>query len=256
MARAAFVLSCFLNALLAQGIALDATGDIDCSLYPAVCQPPFECQKGLNDSFVQQMSWQIALKDGGANLKSWCLAGGSVYWASTVQQCLANKDLVHGAKVKYETQKAVGNDDEDAKWCFAEKHCTNTEVNSETTVEEAEEICDQRYGQWWRHAGLKTLVPGLQENPGMSPKQIGDYAKEHQLKLGSVRFEQGAMKRSMLSCAMGSYHCDVMYCKETYCKDSNFVAKYSNLLRTSAWQGKHASLIAKKMGRQVLPAAE
>jgi len=37
---------------------------------------------------------------------------------------------------------------------------------------------------------------------------------------------------AQMSCAMGTFHCDVLYCKQEYCSQPEFVEKYSHL-RTS-----------------------
>merc|ERR1719282_624063 len=37
------------------------------------------------------------------------------------------------------------------------------------------------------------------------------------------------------ACKMGNYHCDVVYCKETYCKDKDMVKKYGHWLEDLGW---------------------
>lgn len=213
----------------------EAHGAIDCGEYPGVCEAPFNCNQLLNTSDLEKMMWQVADEEGHANMRSWCMAGGSTYWSSTVQECLVNKNLKESAKLNFDIQRARGADEEDASFCFLEKHCTNTDVTESTSPAEAESICDQRYGKWWRHFGLKTAIPGLAKGTNTDVESY----KSPALKLGNRGASKLSMRRAMLSCAMGSYHCDVVYCKETYCKDPAYVGKYSKYLKAGQWTPNH-----------------
>lgn len=157
--------------------------------------------------------------DGHVNFHSWCRS--PKYWSSVVKHCLVEKDLVKSAWTLYNLSKTDALPsfvpEMDASYCFIEGHCTNEAVTASTTVEQAESMCDARYGHsaWAEDFGWKDLGgvddPSLYSNDG---------------------FKDGNLTRLFLklACAMGNYHCDVIYCKETYCKQPYYINKYGHLL--------------------------
>jgi len=120
-----------------QGVQLQATGadspmeeyHLNCGEYPGVCKEPFNCQKPMTDEEKEKFMWQVATPEGKPNMRSWCLAGGSTYWSSTVQECLVNKDLKEAAKVQFDIQKARGADEEDASYSVV-KELVHEEMKS------------------------------------------------------------------------------------------------------------------------------
>lgn len=176
-----------LAATTSEASAHEMGDNFDCQEYPALCEAPFDCGRSTETaSSLMSMATQ-----GHADLHLWCVAPE---YGTFIETCLVDKDLVKAAWVLYNDTKAGkygdGETDNDAKYCFLEGHCTNTAVTTSTTLEEAERMCDYRYGDnGWT----------------MSP----DQAKS--------------------ACAMGNFHCDVMYCKETYCTMPEYIKQFAHL---------------------------
>merc|ERR1719510_1460443 len=79
------------------------------------------------------------------------------------------------------------------------------EVTEHTTREEADEMCNKRYGnEAWTNFGHSML--GLPPSGGASEDRW--------------RFA---------ACAMGNYHCDVFYCRVNYCQDPKYIAAFSHM---------------------------
>lgn len=190
----------------------------DCKTYPLLCEEPFNCQSAT------VFDLQLAAKQGHANLRMWCQ--NPQLYRTIITQCLVNKDLKRSALDLFDWQVSYHQDELDASYCYLEGHCTNEEVTDNTTLKEAEEMCDKRFG----HPGwTESLVPDVISTWGainmdvLLWKPIIDPingAHEHEL----------TKLRAKTSCIMGSYHCDVSYCKNTYCKISYYVKKYGHLL--------------------------
>merc|ERR1740129_542360 len=105
----------------------------------------------------------------------------------------------------------------DASYCFIEGLCSDTEVTHDATPTDAEALCDKRYPDW-RSLGYAEV------------QALGANASALSLAEG---FLDAAPSRTFgrLACAMGNYHCDVMYCKDTYCKMPHYTAKYGHWLQ-------------------------
>merc|ERR1712183_376742 len=99
----------------------------------------------------------------------------------------------------------------DASYCFMEGHCANTKVTLSTTLEEATHMCDKRYG---RKAWTSVSFTNKISSPTMVNQSSG--------------FRDYNLTRTyaLMACAMGNYHCDVIYCRETYCKNTTYSEKY------------------------------
>lgn len=190
----------------------------DCAYAPQLCREPFNCQNFTNS---EKRSWFLngVAPDGHANLRSWCAAPDYALYAT---QCLGTKNLVRAAKVQYAYNAKLKPEalELDASYCFIEGHCSNEAVTNETTLEEAQKMCDDRLGHrsWTKFASVDLLryAPHLM-GPGRMDPKTGYHDKE------ASRFFVIA------ACAMGNYHCDVVYCKETYCKMPNYIEKYAHL---------------------------
>mmetsp|Transcript_77240 Transcript_77240/g.174729 ORF Transcript_77240/g.174729 Transcript_77240/m.174729 type:complete len:292 (+) Transcript_77240:57-932(+) len=207
---------------------LQQLGDIplpstfDCKAYPGMCEAPFNCHKPeLRDL---RIATRTATKSGHANLRSWCLS--PQYYTSLISQCLIKKDLKASGQAVYdETVKGKFGPNTfnmDASYCFIEGHCTNTAVTYNTTMEEAEQMCDDRYG----HSGWAVNFGMVQDSIKMA-QLMGQGAADP-----NFGFKHKGITKYFLkaACAMGNYHCDVVYCRDTYCKDENLIKKYAHLL--------------------------
>lgn len=200
----------------------------DCAASPALCQEPFNCQ---NFSSAEQLEWfavGMGCKFGRTNPRTWC--AGAQY-SGYSEQCLAKKDLLKAAQVQYNwsvEKKSLGGKDAralevDASYCFIEGHCSNEAVTANTTLEEAEAMCDYRFGRTqWTEVGKFPTPNSMAYIAHMSrPESEGDMNGFHD-RVQSKYFVE-------LACVMGNYHCDVMYCKETYCKDPHWIKRYGHL---------------------------
>jgi len=196
------------------------TKPFDCDKNPGMCAPPFNCQTWTYGDMARIFVEGMAV-NGEPNLRSWCLVP---MYESYMRTCLVDKDLVKAGKIQYEwsLNMHAGVDEADASYCFIEGHCTNTAVTNETTLEEANKMCDERYGheEWTKTASLAksadamaavSAIPLLNMRGGFHDPRTTKYFL-------------------MAACAMGNYHCDVVYCKETYCKNPYYVRKYGHLL--------------------------
>lgn len=160
--------------------------------------------------------------NGHANPRSWCMLPrfgpyidecqkGNLVKAGHAQfdRITSPDHPEFGAMVKY-----------DASYCFIEGLCTNTAVTTNTTLAEAETMCDERFGHntWVHFTGwdvVKVWVPSL-----LSGK-LGD----------TTGFQDKAAPEAFAKagCAMGNYHCDVIYCQAVYCQDAYYVQTYGHL---------------------------
>lgn len=203
----------------------------DCDKYHHFCQEPFNCQPGAAHLFdtlsIAAGAWTQGLAHDGVNLHSWCAVPD---YQDFVHQCLVEKDLVKAGHTQFEKTKS-GEFGEfvylmDGSYCFIEGHCLNTAVTENTTLAEASKMCDDRYGheRWtsFGSSGSKDTVDFIKNRTGADFSN-GMSGKEH---------TTGFL---LAACAMGNYHCDVMYCKETYCKQEDLKEKYSHFLYDYGW---------------------
>ena len=91
--------------------------------------------------------------------------------------------------------------------------CHNDQVTLNTTLDEAQVMCDELFPvpNGWRSAGAPPL-PGKE----FTAADAKNYA--------------------MAACAMGNYQCDVIYCRETYCKKEQYQHIFEEV--ASKWSGK------------------
>lgn len=189
----------------------------DCTEHPQLCQAPFNCQ-AAEPSRIQ---WGTI---DGPNMQIWCNATA---YEDYVAECLVKKEMVSAGHIQYESTVA-GNHGKftaelDGSYCFIEGHCLNTAVTNSTTLEEANHMCDQRYGheRWTSFGSLHSqdkLPSAMPANPA-----------------NGFTAQEQTTPFLLAACAMGNYHCDVVYCKETYCKNDYYVQKYGHFLDDLGW---------------------
>jgi len=207
------------SASLRLGLAQEAD-PVNCSQYPTLCEAPFDCNSKpvTPEEVARWTAVGVATEDGHSNLKSWCLA--PKYEGNLVKNCLKNHDLKTHAQVMFDWTVAEGIDQLDGSYCFIEGHCTNMNVTYDTTVEEAEAACDAKYGhENWTSFKLGDIDIATVRHPGASSKVTGFHSREITAAYG------------MAACAMGNFHCDVIYCRDTYCKKPEYVEKYGHYLK-------------------------
>uniref|UniRef100_A0A7S2CWH9 Uncharacterized protein n=1 Tax=Alexandrium andersonii TaxID=327968 RepID=A0A7S2CWH9_9DINO len=205
------------------GAAVDDTAGniLICTSYPELCVQPFDCGN-LTMREINDLKRHAMAPDGHANLQMWCAVP---MFAKYINTCIVRKDLVAAAHVQFKwamDHKDEGADELDASYCFIEGHCKDTTVTSETTLEEADRLCDTRFGSGgWGRESLEAIKKNEVKNFIRHP--------------GSVSAKNGFQDRGMTTplvktaCAMGNYHCDLIYCRETYCKTDYYIQKYSHL---------------------------
>jgi len=193
----------------------------DCRTYPTFCQAPFNCNQLSTDVAVMLMKSKAnRIEEGiavnGPSFASWC---ANPAYESYVGECVVNKDLIKAAHRLY-SMTALGDlgaasIEKDASMCFVEGYCADTRVTANTTIEEASQICDDRYGHdRWTNYGAESSNdrPGYEKGPF--------FAKRSE-----------TMPYAISTCAQGAYHCNVMYCKETHCKNAAMKEKYGHHLK-------------------------
>jgi len=206
------------------------TNAFNCATYPKMCEAPFNCDKDDGTISYQSM-WLQGMAVQGPYMKSWC---DSADYQDYAYECLVTKDLVKAGHIQYNNTKAgkfapnafelVGS------YCFIEGHCLNTAVTNSTTLEEANLMCDERYGheRWARYGSSSSSdIP----SDALVPKDSSN----------GFEGQQSTTTALVAACAMGNYHCDVIYCKETYCKDEYMVKKYGHWLQDLGWTESTAS---------------
>jgi len=194
-------------------------GHFNCEAYPGMCKAPFNCHKYSVLKLFRHLRSGVGYT-GHADPSGLCHMPDFEPFFST---CLVEKDIVKAAKLHYEQITSghfgQGRDlvDTDASFCFLEGYCKDQDVTSTTTSEEAERLCDRKYGhdEWSRFMSFKSLVAEKREG---APHPGEGFSSRNQ-----------SRPLAMQACALGHYHCSVMYCKETLCKDDNLIRKYGHL---------------------------
>mmetsp|Transcript_74834 Transcript_74834/g.198819 ORF Transcript_74834/g.198819 Transcript_74834/m.198819 type:complete len:223 (-) Transcript_74834:160-828(-) len=194
----------------------------DCDRYPAFCQAPFNCSSTFPGSAKMKIMRHPATRDGHANLNTWC---DSPDYYPYMKECIVNRDLLKAAQLQYNwsVSQSSSVDEMDGSYCFMEGHCTNTNVTANTTLEEAEQMCDTRYG----HKGWAHWSPVIDE-PQAAASLAGNFAAMSTKHTGFTDKKLTSVFVKM-ACAMGNFHCDVIYCQQTYCKKDHYIKKYSHL---------------------------
>jgi len=191
----------------------------DCEKYPTLCAEPFNCfSEPIGAKDILKMSLgRVATDDGHANLKAWCT--GLEWDSSIAKYCIQTPDLVKNAHLVFDKQVKAGVGELDGSYCFLEGHCVNEAVTPDTTLAEAEALCDEKYGhEEWTSLSMLKMPIDLS-----SSKADGFKSRSWTSYFGK------------LACAMGNYHCDVIYCRETYCKMDHYKSKYEHFLKENGW---------------------
>jgi len=185
-----------------------------CSQRPWACEAPYNCQE-FTEEVNKKGITHLATDDHTSNVQTWCDKADSPdnEFIDMVKECYAG-NMVKSALISHEVQGRSKNLsgypfvwDIDAADCFAHGGCTNTEVTENTTPEEADAMCDRRYGnEAWTSMGYQLIIDS-------GPPENGEHEDEWRL----------------LACAMGNYHCDVFYCRVNYCNDPYYIKKYAHL---------------------------
>lgn len=191
----------------------------DCAALPYMCEAPFNCQNWTLKDTLGIMLNGFATKDGKANPRSWCMPGAQAYADTMLKECVARGNPHGSAQLLRERSLDLGHQEMDASYCFAEGHCRDFGAGEGSAAADSEQICDSKFGRdGWTTDLLKSLTKSF-SGKSAQPNLMN-------LKHG---FNNRAVTEALtkMSCAMGVYHCDVQYCKHTYCKDEHYRSKYS-----------------------------
>uniref|UniRef100_A0A7S1RB68 Uncharacterized protein n=1 Tax=Alexandrium catenella TaxID=2925 RepID=A0A7S1RB68_ALECA len=184
---------------------------ISCKSRPEICHDGlFNCEKKTP---TEEYNHQITKDtDGHPNPHTLC---SKTLQVNSFKKCIIDRDLDAHAEMmfKYNEQQR----EFDATYCFAAGHCNNTAVKANTTLKEAEAMCDQVYGRGiWSGIGYEAL--------------------------NGQRNSHGGRKNPFahVACAEGRWHCDVHYCREMICKEDLWRYRFGMLswwTPGSHWQG-------------------
>uniref|UniRef100_A0A7S2IJ08 Uncharacterized protein n=1 Tax=Alexandrium andersonii TaxID=327968 RepID=A0A7S2IJ08_9DINO len=172
---------------------------VHCADVPDACKPPFNCNMHTASSMYSSITYST---DGHANYNSWCHTPYLEY-ALKCQRRAFPEATVALTRTRELHPELV---EMDGQYCFAAGHCENSHVSEETTLEQMEDMCDDIFGHGvWTSKGLLDLF---------------------RAKAGKKRKEN---EYAQLACAMGNFHCDVLYCKEKFCEVEHWRKKYGHL---------------------------
>jgi len=203
-------------------------GKFNCTRWPQMCQEPFNCHKYNAFKSVTWYSRGVAV-DGHSNPQVLCTQP----WSSDYYtKCLVEKDPVGAAHLYYNRTVAgqYGHKEHklelDASICFLEGYCAEDRVQSNTTMEEAEAVCDSRYGRerWMVTDSVKA------DKKDRFSSSIGSLT-EFENSMTGLHSRTQSTPLAMAACAKGYFHCEVVYCKETFCKDVYYQERYGRFLQ-------------------------
>jgi len=208
----------------------DAHGiPVNCSRHPMFCHPEVNCADAPITT-DERAAWdmKLATEDGHANLRSWCM----VYpkYTTPLQKCVLERDPKGYSQEAFAAQKKANLVMADAVYCFVAGHCNNTAVTASTTMLEAEAICDAKYGHdRWTNVGFREFVGVLNRAQRTMAAQTQNLLEHRSSWADLVHLARHESDISaMTACAMGNYHCDVVYCQDHYCHDESY-ARFAKL---------------------------
>lgn len=194
----------------------------NCTEWPDYCGDLLQCQTPPTTEQLISWLYQVA-EPGKPNLKTWC--GHYEFATSVIEQCLVKRDLALSGKIAYEVQKATGTDEIDASYCFMVGHCDpdGPSVPNNASLADGVKLCDARFGPdgWTTFFGQGKVTSALFLFPELINQTCGMLSREIATDYGK------------LACAMGNWHCDVIYCRENYCNDPHYSARYKRYLDPS-----------------------
>jgi len=201
---------------------------LNCTQDPILCQAPLNCQENAGKATSLTLT-----KDGHPNFGSWCRSYPLYTHAGA--QCARGNVSGYITLVKRDQEVVskilmVNVSNIDAEYCFLSGHCDSPHnVADGITVEDMEKMCDEKYGaEHWRYKFGKNA-------PGSILTSIAQGVATGKVYVdlfhpGRVMVNQAfAENMGELACGMGNYHCDVAYCKQTYCKDPYWSGLHSHL---------------------------
>uniref|UniRef100_A0A7S1PIM4 Uncharacterized protein n=1 Tax=Alexandrium catenella TaxID=2925 RepID=A0A7S1PIM4_ALECA len=219
---------------------------LNCSRDPILCEAPLNCQEKSGLASV------APAKDGHPNFNMWCLSYPLYTHAGA--QCARGNLSGYIALVKKD-QEAVSKmlmvnvSNVDAEYCFLAGHCDSPHNPTDgSSVEEMEKMCDAKYGaEHWRHEFAKhypgSMLTSLAQGVATGKVYVDLFHP------GKVMVNQAfADTMAELACGMGNYHCDVAYCKQTFCTHPYWSSLHSHLGVEAARNNERKAQKAAKAG--------
>jgi len=171
----------------------DTSGGVDCTKFPHACKAPFNCH------LPRETRDTVATRDGHVDWRTWC---SSPNYVEAVSHCREG-DLRAYGRIIHAAQNNISKYIEflDSHYCFAHGHCDNFNITPNTTLAEAETMCDERFGheRWTRMGNMQSNESDLLLTPKLHLS------------------ERAEMQFVLTACAMGNYHCDAIYCQQEFC---------------------------------------
>jgi len=210
-------------ALLSSGASQPAA--INCTEYPMFCDPKVNCASNpMSSDEIAQLNGRLATPSGHANLRTWCLA--YPHYGRALKTCILDNDKVGYADATFADQQAAGLDTADAMYCYVEGHCNDTRITDETTVSQAEEACDEKYGhEAWTQVGWHSVMEIVHEAPELYKEQMEALAEGRTTMAAVLQIIRNKSRTfGLTACAMGNYQCDVINCRRNYCGNDRYKA--------------------------------
>ncbi|CAE6971756.1 unnamed protein product [Symbiodinium natans] len=226
---AAFLVAETMAVPLANQAEPQTFSEVFCAESPWMCSDTIDCRKPDGEipspeEVIQELAAlveKVTKEPNTPNRRSWCFTN-SAYWDRVVRKCIVEGDLKAAAHEQFRWSVLMHPLDEmDASYCFLMGLCQNEEVTESTTPEEAVEICNRRFPEpgGWQSVGFHNAPTTVLD---FNPRSVDTYTH-----FNTTEQVESYLK---LACAQGNYHCDVMYCKETYCKTDYYYQKYKHYL--------------------------
>jgi len=212
----------------------------NCKKFPDFCRPPFNCNE---PQYTPTADWGkgVGTWDGHVNYQKWC----SLYprYSQPITACAAG-DYDQYAKLMYAEQANMSKNvlrphmhHVQSQLCFLAGHCNNTEVSAATTLDDMYQMCDKRWGRkrWATYrdkAGPIAAALDSAQRHGLASGAVPEGAgfKQRWSARRDISVDGGIAKSwKLLSCGLGSYHCDVMYCQQNFCNDPEWKRKHGEL---------------------------
>mmetsp|Transcript_45781 Transcript_45781/g.132543 ORF Transcript_45781/g.132543 Transcript_45781/m.132543 type:complete len:271 (-) Transcript_45781:101-913(-) len=207
-------------------------GKFNCTHWPSYCQEPFNCQQV---TAMKALRWQkhgYAL-DGHSNPQALC---GDPWSSNYYAKCLSERDPVGAAHIYYKETLAgkYGRREHklevDGSMCFLEGLCVEDRIHSNSSMEDAEAVCDTRYGrERWNVVNSMEATKDDHVFANLGTLQ------EFENNVDGLRNRLQSTPIALSACAKGHFHCDVVYCKEHYCNDMYYKEKFGRFLLKYKW---------------------
>jgi len=209
----------------------------NCTAFPDYCRGPFNCH--LPPAPTTDKGRGVATADGHVNYNHWCKKFPR--YSKPMTACVSRDYTKYGKLMYAEQQEMTKNPFRpnqlhlQSQLCFLSGYCNNTKVNEATTVADMEKMCDDRWGHksWTEFRRLAGPLAAHADSISRGTEGLGKIQRNSGNPLNDLRdvsTDDGfARAYAQLSCGVGNFHCDVMYCRQYFCEDPEWKAKHAQL---------------------------